>query len=189
MSTEDLERFTRCARMFEDRVALVAEGQWGDPTPCTEWDVRALVNHVAVELLWVPPLVDGRTIADVGDSLDGDQLGPDPKATTVRAAEAAQASFAADGALDGVVHLSYGDDQTVSYCHQLTLDLLIHGWDLASGIDDSTVLPDDLVEWAYGYTKPMEPMLRASGLYGTEQEVPADAPTQTRLLALLGRQG
>ena len=31
--------------------------QWHDPTPCTDWDVRTLVNHVTVEQLWVPPLV------------------------------------------------------------------------------------------------------------------------------------
>jgi len=43
-----------------------ATGDWSEPTPCTEWNVRTLVNHVVGEELWTKPLVDRKTIADVG---------------------------------------------------------------------------------------------------------------------------
>ena len=50
----------------------------GGATPCTEWDVRALVNHVLGEIRWAVPLFAGSTIAEVGDRFDGDLLGDDP---------------------------------------------------------------------------------------------------------------
>jgi ketosteroid isomerase-like protein len=56
----------------------VGDDQWDLPTPCAEWSVRGLVNHVVGEDLWTKPLLEGRTIADVGDALGGDLLGDDP---------------------------------------------------------------------------------------------------------------
>ena len=54
------------------------DGNWTAATPCADWDVRELVNHVVGEDRWTKPLVDGRTIADVGNYLDGDLLGDQP---------------------------------------------------------------------------------------------------------------
>ena len=76
---------------FEQRLRSVGATEWDATTPCDEWDVRALVNHVVSELLWMPPLLEGKTIAEVGDRFDGDVLGSDPLAT-YRSAAAASAS-------------------------------------------------------------------------------------------------
>src|SRR4051812_12240655 len=72
----------------------VTADQWDDPTPCTEWNVRALVNHVVGEELWVRPLLEGSTIEQVGDRFDGDLLGDDP------VARGREASAEAVGAAD-----------------------------------------------------------------------------------------
>src|SRR6266508_2731945 len=71
----------RALERYGQLVQAIRDDQWNHPTPCTEWDVRVLVNHLVSENLWMPPLLEGKTIADVGDSLDGDLLGDDPKAT------------------------------------------------------------------------------------------------------------
>ena len=77
--TDAIVLFERAVDGFGAHVRAVGAGQWHDPTPDTEWDVRMLVNHVTVEQLWVPPLVGGKSVADVGSALDGDQLGDDPR--------------------------------------------------------------------------------------------------------------
>jgi uncharacterized protein (TIGR03086 family) len=92
--------------------------------PCRDWDVRVLVNHVVGENRWIPPLLGGSTVADVGDALDGDLLGDDPvsawHASTVAALDDARAT-----ALDRVVHLSFGDMPAEEYLWQLTTDALL----------------------------------------------------------------
>ena len=86
--TELFALFQRAVDGFGRHVHVIADGQWHDPTPCTDWDVRTLVNHVTVEQLWVPVLAEGSTVAEVGSRLDGDQLGNAPAAAWDAAAEA-----------------------------------------------------------------------------------------------------
>src|SRR5690606_38626638 len=98
--TEPLELRRRAADAFDRHVAAVRAEQWRAPTPCTEWDVRELVYHLVVEQLWVPPLMGGATVAEVGDRFDGDQLGDDPLATWRASRAAADAALAEPGALE-----------------------------------------------------------------------------------------
>src|SRR6187402_2021685 len=69
------------AERFSALVAGVADDQWASPTPNADWDVRALVAHVADEQLWAPPLLAGRTIEDIGDEIPSDPLGDFPAAS------------------------------------------------------------------------------------------------------------
>ena len=78
---------------------------WSARTPCAEWDVHQLVNHVVGEDRWTRPLVDGMTIADVGNSLDGDLLGDDPFAAARTAADEAVAAVDSRLPAGGMVHL------------------------------------------------------------------------------------
>src|ERR671924_356790 len=72
------EAYQRALAGFGQRVATVRADQWHNPTPCADWDVRALVNHLVYENRWVPELLAGRTVAQVGDAYEGDLLGEDP---------------------------------------------------------------------------------------------------------------
>ena len=75
---------------FDARVRQIGDHQWQAATPDEDWAVRDLVNHVAGEDLWAPPLLAGSTIAEVGDRFDGDVLGADPKAAWSAAIPAAR---------------------------------------------------------------------------------------------------
>ncbi|MEU7550750.1 TIGR03086 family metal-binding protein [Streptomyces sp. NPDC044571] len=183
-----LETNAEALRLFGERVRAVEDDQWGAPTPCTEWTVRDLVNHVTAEQLWIPPLVgEGRTVEEVGDRFSGDVLGDDPLASWERAAAAAQAAFSAPGALDRTVTLSYGPSRGAAYCSELTADCVVHTWDLSRALGAEERLPDGLVEFSLKEVMPYADGLAASGMYAEPLEVPAGADAQTRLLALLGR--
>ncbi len=179
--------FQRAIDGYGRRVHAVGPDQWHLPTPCTVWDVRMLVNHVTVEQLWAPPLFAGRTVADVGTALDGDQLGNDPVATWDRAAADALAAFGAPGALDGTVALSRGPHPARDYCWEMTTDALIHAWDLARGIGDDETLDAELVDVVYERTLPFAEELQKTGMFAPPVPVDAAADPQTRLLALFGR--
>ena len=173
--------------LFAGHVHRVGPDQWAAPTPCTDWSVRDLVNHMTVEQLWVPPLLAGDTPAGVGDEYDGDQLGDDPVAAWDAAAADARAAFAEPVALARTVHLSYGDSPAESYCTEMAVDAIVHSWDLARGIGADDVLPPELAEFALQQVEPQAAMLAASGLFADPVPVPPGADAQTRLLGLTGR--
>src|SRR5437867_10986362 len=128
--------FDRASNEFGEKVAAVKDDQWGDSTPCTEWDVRALVNHLTSEVAWIPPLLAGKTIAEVGDALAGDLLGDDAKASWSMRADAAAAAVREPGALDGTVRISRGDVPGGGAVFEVLAELALRGWALARGVGD-----------------------------------------------------
>ncbi|NYI04138.1 TIGR03086 family metal-binding protein [Allostreptomyces psammosilenae] len=172
---------------FGRLVHAVPRDGWHAATPCTEWDVRDLVNHLVAEQLWVPPLLKGATLAEVGDRYEGDVLGDDPVAAWDHAAAGALAAFGHPGALDRQVQLSYGLTSAAAYCAQMTADAVVHSWDLARGIGADDSLDPDLVRFTLREMEPYADSLSGSGLFARPLSVPADADPQTRLLAMVGR--
>ncbi len=59
-----IERFRRAGAEFEKRLRAVRADQWSLPTPCSEWDVRQLVNHMVRGNLNYVGLLHGGTAAD-----------------------------------------------------------------------------------------------------------------------------
>jgi uncharacterized protein (TIGR03086 family) len=179
--------FQRASGHFSDLVQQVKDDQWGNATPCSDWDVRALVNHLVYEARWVPPLLKGQTIEQVGTQFDGDLLGADPKTSYDDALGGARTAITAPGATEGTVHLSYGETPAVEYLAQLTCDFVVHAWDLARGIGADDALDPDLGQFVDDTARPQAAMLAASGLFDPPVDVADDADPQTKLLALFGR--
>lgn len=177
----------RAAAWFGQQVDAVGSGDWGRPTPCSEWDVRALVNHLVYEDLWVPEILAGKTVEEVGDRFDGDVVGDDPVGAWRTSAAAASSAIRAPGALDRTVHLSFGDVPGSEYVGQLTADLTIHGWDLAKALGRDDAIDASLLDAVWEMSAPQEEMLRGSGMFGSHVDVADDADLQTKLLALVGR--
>ena len=180
-----VEVHRRTVEAWQTKVDAVAADQWENPTPCTDWSVRDLVNHVVGEELWMVPLLQGSTIADVGDRFDGDVLGDDP----VRVAR--EASVAALSVADeklpagGKVMLSYGPEEASEYAWQLAADHLIHGWDLAKGAGLDAHLDPELVTAVAAWFASMEETYRESGAIGPRAPLVGDP--ETDLLAAFGR--
>lgn len=172
---------------FGDRLEIVAATQWTAETPCADWDVRTLVNHVVAELLWVPPLLDGKTMADIGDQFDGDVLGDDARRVWALAAAEALAAASQPGVHDRTTHLSFGDVPGSEYLGQITSDVIIHSWDLARGIGADDRFDAGLADFVGGFLSPQVEAWRAAGAFGPAAEVSPDASAQEILLAQTGR--
>ena len=169
-------------------VTGVRDDQWTASTPCADWDVRALVNHLTAEHAWAPPLLAGQTIEEVGDRYEGDLLGDDPARAHDEAAQAALEAVEALDDLERTVHLSFGDVPAAFYLQQRWVDLLVHGWDLAIATGQDATMDPEMAQEAYDLVHPMiTDEVRASGIFGPEVPVAADADIQTRLLGFLGR--
>lgn len=173
------------ASRFGQAVHQVSSDRWTSGTPCSEWSVRDVVNHVTGEHLWVPPLLDGKTVEQVGDQFDGDVLGDDPFVVWDTAIEASLNAFASVSDQDPV-HLSFGTVPVDEYANQMLVDLTVHAWDLARGAGVDERLERSTVEASLAYTRLRFEEFSGSGLIGTPVEIDSDDPQET-LLALLGR--
>jgi uncharacterized protein (TIGR03086 family) len=183
-----LALFQRAQAAFSARVDAIGPDQWAASTPCTGWNVRALVNHLVYEQVWVPPLLAGATAAEVGDRFEGDLLGADPAATWHATSAASAAALAAPGALDRTVTVSYGELAAAVYCREMVSDLTIHSWDLARAIGAPEALDPDLVEISLAHMEPMIDAWQDAGIFAPRIPAPDGADPQTRLLLLSGRQ-
>jgi len=187
MGSELQEMYRRACLRFGEHVHAITDDQWSGSTPCTEWDVRALVDHLITEVAWVPPLVGGRSVAEVGDELSGDLTGDDPAASWDRFAPPSIDAVTEPGAMERTVRLTKRELPTAQYVNEVFTDLLIHGWDLARAIGAGDTLDPESVDVVYEAMKPYEAELKASGVFGEMVVPPEGADRQTQLLALFGR--
>ncbi|MEP6659430.1 MAG: TIGR03086 family metal-binding protein [Acidimicrobiales bacterium] len=189
MAAPDLpELHARALDATRGIVAAIAPTQWTLATPCSEWDLRALVNHVVGGNWWAAELAAGKTIAEVGDRLDGDILGDDPMGSYDASSAAAAAAFRAPGAMSAPCAVSYGPVPGETYCGHRFIDVLVHGWDIAAATKQSTRLDPELVDACLAVVTPQAELLEGSGAFGRGAIACVQADPQSRLLALLGRQ-
>jgi uncharacterized protein (TIGR03086 family) len=185
MTTGDLyiKAMTVSSRVLD----AVRPEQWQSPTPCTEWSVRDVANHIIGENLWAAELLKGRTIAEVGNRLDGDLAGEDPAAAYRASVRAATSACAAPGAMNATCHLSFGDYSGSDYAGQLLLDTVVHGWDVAKATGQATSLDPELVDACLPIAQQLTNQFRSAGVFGEDLPVSPDADAQSRLLATMGR--
>ena len=169
-------------------VAGVADDQWAQQSDCDDWTVRELVNHVVTGNYWAAELGAGLTIEEVGDRLDGDVLGADPLRVYDDSSIVAAAVFRAPGAMEKPCAVSYGPVPGSVYCGHRFLDVLVHGWDVATSTGQDTTLDPELVDACLSVLEPQLDQLAASGMFGDRIDVPESEGHQAQLLGLLGRQ-
>ena len=187
-----LEALDRAAGGFLRRLAAAPDGGWDAPTPCTDWDVRALVRHVLGGNLMAPGLLGGGLAADVLPGVRAQaQATPDAGLrAAVEASVAAQSeAFRRPGALDQVVHHPVGDIPATMFLGFRASDLLVHTWDLARALGLDETLDAEACEVVWRFAEPMGPGMRATGLFGegASGTLPPDAPVLARVLDVHGR--
>jgi uncharacterized protein (TIGR03086 family) len=165
-------------------VAAVPENRYAGPTPCPDFDVRALMNHlVAGNLLFAT--------AARGEELDmtvfeQDNLGDDPAGAYRRSADGALEAWRRPGVMEE--NLPFGGMPGSAVIRLHLTEELVHGWDLASSTGQDTSVNPRLAEMALEAMQqvPTE-MLRSGAAFGEEVPVDAGAPVHERLVAFLGR--
>ncbi|NMO94014.1 TIGR03086 family metal-binding protein [Actinomycetospora sp. TBRC 11914] len=167
-----------------DAAAAIVEAVPADrrdaPTPCTDWTVADVVEHVIAGNLAV-----ARSLGpDPADAVAG-SLAPRLRSS----AEALVAGLAAPGVLAGTVTVPFGTVPAPVAVQLRTIEALVHGWDVAVGSgQDPTGLPDDLAEAGIAFTGSVFATRDRAGLpFAPAVPVEDDAPAIDRLAGLLGR--
>jgi uncharacterized protein (TIGR03086 family) len=175
------DRYRLVSSRFDAAVGAVTPDQWETQSPCEQWKARDVVAHVVAG--------HRRVIADVkgGESspLGADE---DPKLAWSEASRTIDEITGDPEALSREIDGPTGKMPVGEIIGRfVTMDLLVHTWDLARTVGADESLDEDSVRRAYEALKPMDAMIRQPGVFGPKLEPPPAADLQTEFLYFLGR--
>src|SRR5215213_8472042 len=168
----DFTMFETTLRRTGELIDSIGDADWRRPTPCSEWDLRALVAHVIGTNRW------GAAVAR-GEAPSADA--PEASAAAYWAStEAALAAWQQPGARERLVALPMGE---VPGSVAMTInfgDNLVHQWDLAAALSRSITLDPAAAAFELEFARGMiTPERRAGGgMFDPAVIVPASAPIQ-----------
>ena len=173
---------------FARRLRLVGPDDWRRPTPCSEWDVRALVNHGVGANVRYQLSLHGAPTEQVEATRTVAHLGDDALASFVAAADGVVACFHEDGALERIAHHATGDRTGRELLSMRILDAAIHGWDLARAIGADETLDHHVVAFLLACTAGLDLGPQQRAFAPADADVPRNASPQDQLRHRLGRQ-
>jgi uncharacterized protein (TIGR03086 family) len=170
--------FERAAGDASALAAGVTASQLAAPTPCTEWTVSQLIEHMA----------GGPSYLLGALGVEHERPGPDPAAYRAAVARCVE-ELRRPGASERRCMSPAGFEWSITEAAAGTfMDQLVHTWDLATATRQDATLDPELVEACVAMFLPHMPEVgRQAGLVGPEVAVPADASAQDRLLGAMGR--
>jgi uncharacterized protein (TIGR03086 family) len=179
--------FLSAARTASDTVALVSPGQLADPTPCSEYDVRALLGHLVAVLHRVSALAAG--LPAIGSVPPATGVPDDGWAPAARAAVVeVEAAWSDPVVLGREMRLPFGTLPGAAALAAYTGEVITHTWDLAVATGQTPDWDDDLLVDALAAVRSKLPADRGPGIpFAPAVPVPDDAPVIDRLVAWQGR--
>ncbi|GAA1092083.1 TIGR03086 family protein [Streptomyces javensis] len=191
-----IDRFLGASAEFERNLGAVRSEQWSWPTPCTEWNVRQLVNHMTRGNLNYVSLLHGGGAADFLRLRDADALGTDPVGAYARSVRECAQAFGETGALQRMLDYPLGPVTGQQALAVRITDTAVHTWDLARAVDVDNTLDESLVAWIdehldeiyAGLAETPTAVETTHRFFAAPQGVLAhDTSRQTRLLHRMGR--
>ncbi len=177
------------AARFESVAALVTADDLRKPTPCGDWTVQQLLDHVIGGNLMAAALLSGASREDAVAVLAESTVGADTFAAVQESMRAQANAFADSAALELVVHHPAMDMPGAQLLGFRVGDLLVHSWDLARAIGADETLDPEVVAVVATNIEPMRPFIGQVGMFGEGPSGTLDesADAQTALLDLMGR--
>ncbi|WP_439382441.1 TIGR03086 family metal-binding protein [Amycolatopsis lexingtonensis] len=186
----------RAFRTTVEAAAAIEPAAWDGPSPCRQWSVRQVGNHMLGMVGLTTHVASGQPLDPAEAQPERlaqlpytDRLGADPAAAVRALGDRCVAVFSEPGTLERLT-LGKGGADTPGSVHALMClnEVLTHGWDLASG-GGVTYEPDaEVVVTAREFAAELVgPEARALGMFGPPVEVGADADVLTAHLGHVGR--
>lgn len=178
-----LDQLRRSLDAVDSVIGSVRPEQWSAATPCDEWDVQRVVEHLVGLNRLFAAMLEGGAPPPRGDALAAEDL-----ASQFR--ESSTTLLHAFGQ-PGVLERSYTSPMGSATGHERLMirlyDLLAHGWDIARAIGEDAELPYDAAEAALRFALEQVVDDARPGRFKPAQPIADDAPAIERLVAFLGR--
>ncbi|MFF2960675.1 TIGR03086 family metal-binding protein [Streptomyces sp. NPDC057963] len=163
-------------------LAGIDDSSLGDPTPCAEYDVRALINHLFHVVVNFQALAARKEVdfGEVPDAVTGDWRARFGEETAELVA-----AWAVPGADEGTAGAMGLPARTVG--NMVLGDLTVHAWDLARATGQEFVPDESVLNEIGPGLAAMAPMAREAKVFGEPHPVPVGAGPFEQVLALTGR--
>jgi uncharacterized protein (TIGR03086 family) len=178
---------TDAANAAARTVGHVDSGQFGQPTPCTEWDVRTLLNHL---ILWTSYSLEARAQGEsVGqDLMDRDFAGRPGFAADYRARlDGALTAWADPATWERSLDVMGSPTPSADVAALNIAEMVLHGWDLAAATGQAYTVSEPAAAAALRAVEANAELFRQYKGFAEPVEVPPGAPPLDRVLALSGR--
>ncbi|MCZ0952107.1 MAG: TIGR03086 family metal-binding protein [Chloroflexota bacterium] len=191
---DPVAQLERVTRRTKEVASGVTQAQATDATPCSQWSVLDLFNHLIGGLEFTAGCITG-SVPDIRpNEAESSYQGETDVAVLIRAYHAAVDRAlelaAGPGALERTAMTPFGEMPVARIMMGTVMDQLVHCWDLARATGQDTTLNSEMVEFAYGMlvSGGFADMGRQAGFVGPEVAVPDSASMQDRMIAYMGRQ-
>jgi uncharacterized protein (TIGR03086 family) len=176
---DQLAAHQRAQDAFSGVLAHVQPPQLDAATPCPEWNVRDLIEHVigGNERVAIRAGLHTQPPARPGGLLEAHRA----------TAAAAQAVFAAPNGMTAIFDLPIGRVPGSTFIWIRTTDALVHGWDLAKATGQPTGLDPELATWLLAASRQRMTGSLRGAVFGDPQPCDRDRPPADQLAAFLGR--
>lgn len=167
-------------------ISAITTDRYDLPTPCSEWNVRQLINHM------IGGLVMFRDVGTAGEAdpalFGADLIGVDATASFDAAGAAALEAWSAEGKMEGTAKLPFGEFPAAFALQLPAMDMVVHGWDLAKATGQEVDWDGGLVAETRAFCEATFTTAEFRGNdFAPAVEVDGDADDLSRLVAFLGR--
>lgn len=174
----------QASEAFHSMVAGLDDAQLDAATPCTDFDVRALIGHSIGGANMFAGMLGGAPAAEPAADADATGLAAAFQAAAGQLASAAQA----EGALEQTVNMGGMELPGAAAVSLIASDQVVHIWDLAKAIGAPPAASEELSEFALASWRQMiAPQMRDGNMFADEQQAPEGAATIEKLAAFTGR--
>jgi uncharacterized protein (TIGR03086 family) len=165
----------------------VTPDQLSDPTPCTEWDVRMLLNHL---ILWTSHSLERRAYGEsvAEELMERDfAAAPDFAAAYRAQLDRALAAWSDPAVWERELNVMGTKTPAADVAALMVAELVLHGWDLAAATGRPYAVSERAAEAALRAVSANAALFRQYKGFGDPVPVAAAAPTLDRVLGMSGR--
>ena len=189
MGSEDVDDLAILARVSSDFEILcrsISEDQWSLPTPCTEWNLEDLVDHVTGGTRFTILVLNGATAGDAMDeTIKSFDESHEPRTAALESIKAQLLAFDKPGVLDRLCNHVAGELTGREVLRIRLHELIIHTWDIAQAVNPPASIRDGYVAWAFAEIA--RPTSTTSERFALDTSALEGERSETALLAAFGR--
>lgn len=180
-----VEQLENIVPSLNGMVERMWHGQLERSSPCAEFTVHDLLNHMIVLGGSFAPMFRGEPVPEITAPA---VYGWVPANEFVDTMNDLVAAVKSPGAMDRTIDSPVGAVDGATFCRFVALDGLVHGWDIATALGAEWEPPAEVVAEVDAFARvAITDDVRASGAFAAEVAVSAEASPLERLVAFTGR--